>query len=370
MTDDIIDHDHEHEPEVVDEFDHCHTLSEEEWNAVVAEADRIYTERVEAEDEVGGAGDLAPMGLTPRYFDYDNVPKKSSTLSRRQLWVIHTAECPLKVGYAQSLTKWGTGGFEPRASWHRFVDPATVARWIPLNAAAWHAAGGNHVSVGYEQSGYASYSRDKWLSPDGLRQIDLLAQQIVMDGLPASGVRWLSDAQVSAILTGRDTKTTGLCSHEQVSRLSGRTTRTDPGKGYPQDVLVDWVDWYHPATAQPSDKPVPPDAQDIPRRWLLTEDGILDKGTRAAIQRMVGVKGDGEWGPATRKAIQRWASASSKPLVIDGNLGPASRKAVQRKVGAPVTGVWNYGWETKPDATTRHIEAYYNRAVRNNRKPI
>ena len=42
---------------------------------------------------------------------------------------------------------------------------------------------------------------------------------------------------------------------------------------------------------------------------------------------------DGRFGPATIKALQRWARVRA-----DGVLGPASWRAIQRKVGAPVDG--------------------------------
>jgi hypothetical protein len=42
---------------------------------------------------------------------------------------------------------------------------------------------------------------------------------------------------------------------------------------------------------------------------------------------------DGKFGPATIKALQRWAQVR-----VDGVLGPASWRAIQRKVGAPADG--------------------------------
>lgn len=343
-----------------------HDLPLEEWETVVAEAERTLADRIATDPELGGAGDYAPMGLTPRVVRYDNVPDKSSTLLRRQLHVVHTGETPLKVGYAQSLTAWGSGGYDPRASWHFFVDPATVAFWISITQAAWHAAGGNPLSCGYEQSGYASYTREKWLSPDGQRQLDLLAQTIVEHGkLPASGLRWLTDTQVKAILTGADTTTVGLCTHEQVSRLTGRTTRTDPGREYPKDVLLDFVRYYHPAT-KITVKPAPV-VTTLPKGALLSEDGIADAGTVKAFARMWGVKNPtGRWDAITVAAAQRWAKVDEhgRALTVDGELGPKTRGAIQRKISAPIE-PWSYGWTTKPTRTTRYLEAYYNRAVRN-----
>lgn len=324
-------------------LDHDHYLSDEEWAQVVGRADQIYLERVAAEEEKGGAGDYDPMGLTPRYVSFPNSPnaKSDDLRTRRQLFVIHTAECPLKVGYAASLSEWADGdSYSPRASWHRFVDPATVALFVPLNTVAWHAAGGNDMGIGYEQAGYASFTRLQWLVPDGLRQLDLLAQQIVKDGLPKSGIRWLTDAEVKAVLDGNRT-IFGLCTHEQISRLSGRTSRTDPGKGYPKDVLLDFVDWYHPDTPRVGTTPPAPTPVVTPAtRW--TRDDVR------ALQRLLEVSADGSWGRNTDGRAQSFRAVAYSGIphtlsqikmtqtiidvTVDGRLGPASRAALKANV--------------------------------------
>ena len=118
--------------------------------------------------------------------------------------------------------------------------------------------------------------------------------------------------------------------------------------GYPSAVVV----------------PVPPD-QTLPGNWFLGEDGLAGLNTRKAIQRMLGLVPDGNWGLKTRMTLQRWAGVKA-----DGSLGPISRKAIQRKVGHPQTGVWDWDQSTKPDSTTKALQAYYNRAVRNRRLPF
>jgi hypothetical protein len=109
--------------------------------------------------------------------------------------------------------------------------------------------------------------------------------------------------------------------------------------------------------------PAPP-SQDLPASWFLTEDGLNGFRTRTAVQRMLGLYPDGSWGPATRRRIQTWVGVTP-----DGSFGPVTRRAVQRKVGVPVTGVWAWDQSSKPDPTTKGLQAYYNRAVRNRRKP-
>lgn len=120
-----------------------------------------------------------------------------------------------------------------------------------------------------------------------------------------------------------------------------------------------------PVVTAPAPKPpvVVAPKPTIPANAFLSEDGVLDVGTRKAIQRMLGVTADGIWGPGTRKALQKWAGVSA-----DGNIGPATRKAVQKKVGVLPTGIWNWESSTVRDSTTKALEAYYNRAVRNRGK--
>lgn len=218
-----------------------HYLPPEEWEEVVANADAELERRLTEHE--GGAGD-DPFGITFEAVNYSNTFGKTSSLLKTgvQMWVIHTAECPLQVGYARSLTNWAYRSGYPEVSWHRFVDPDTVAFWIAAHkAGAWHATWANPVSIGYEQSGYARFTREEWLVPIGQRQIDVLAQVIVADKIPADAVRFLTDAEVAKIKAG-DRTIKGLATHAQINPEN----RTDPGKGYPKDVLLDRIRHHHP----------------------------------------------------------------------------------------------------------------------------
>lgn len=171
-----------------------------------------------------------------------------------QLGVLHSAECPLAAGYARSLTEWAAvplaqGG--PEASWQRFVDPSVRLRFIPDDLGAWHASEANPLSIGWEQAGYARYTRAQWLSPAGLVQLDNLAYDMAevakRDGLSA---RWLSTAEVRAVLDGGNRSIKGFCTHRQVDP----ETRTDPGDGYPYDLLMTRIKFYlTPTTKEWSD---------------------------------------------------------------------------------------------------------------------
>jgi peptidoglycan hydrolase-like protein with peptidoglycan-binding domain len=223
--------------------------------------------------------------------------------------VIHTAECPLSTGYARSLSLWSASS-TVQASWHRMSDPGTVARFVPPGRAAWHATIANRISVGYEQAGYAAFPRSTWLTVDGQASIDRLAQVIVADGIPLSSVRRLTDDEVRRALNG-DTSVRGICSHAQIQPKD----RTDPGAGYPWDVLLDSIKRHHPDTKTP----------DTPQ----TVWGEGDTGPAVErIQRIVGATVDGDWGPKTTAAVKAWQTLHG--LEPDGLWGPLCEAAASK----------------------------------------
>ena len=220
-----------------------HELTQADWDAIKAAAD----------EWAGRSDDGQWSPQIPAYVDiaYPGAGgRKDSGTATKQLWVIHTAECPLQTGYAASLSRWGADS-TVQASWHRMSDPATVARFVPVGRAAWHATWANWISIGYEQAGYAAFPRSTWLTDDGMASIDRLAQVIVADGIPADAVRVLTDAEVAAVKAG-NTSIRGLCSHAQIQPAD----RTDPGAGYPWDVLLDRIRAHHPDIQGDDDMPI------------------------------------------------------------------------------------------------------------------
>jgi uncharacterized coiled-coil protein SlyX len=161
-------------------------------------------------------------------------------------------ECPLQAGYARSLTNWAltpesAGG--PQASWHRGYGPDERVYFIPDELGAWHASEANPLSIGLEQTGYAAYTRAQWLTPDGYKMLDSVAADVAAickrDGIPA---RWLTTAEVRAVLDGGNRSIKGFCYHRQVDP----ETRTDPGNGYPADVVLAKIKSYLGAAPAPS----------------------------------------------------------------------------------------------------------------------
>lgn len=217
-----------------------HRLSDEDFAEVCKRAKEIR-EEIKANAQGGASSSITPLNdmtalgiASGKYFAESGIPT--------QLLVVHSGECPLSGGYARSLTLWASTVYPqaPIASWQWFQDPLEMVAFIPPNLGAWHASEANVLSEGFEQSGYARYSRAEWLTPDGLTQLESLAfymaQRAVFNGIPA---RWLTDEEVTRA-TGGDRSVKGLCFHRQIDP----ETRTDPGNGYPADVLLERIQFY------------------------------------------------------------------------------------------------------------------------------
>lgn len=54
-------------------------------------------------------------------------------------------------------------------------DPIARVRMISEQYAAWHASEANPISEGFEQAGYARFSRAEWTTPDGMLMMESLA---------------------------------------------------------------------------------------------------------------------------------------------------------------------------------------------------
>lgn len=159
--------------------------------------------------------------------------------------------------------------------------------------------------------------------------------------------------------------------YDEACRRSGNALRKmghrdGTATSCPGTALYGWVRAGMPveAPAAPA-KPVPaPPVRPttIPGQYL-SADGILDVATLKVFQKAWGLSKadcDGSFGPQTRRALQRWVGV--KP---DGMIGPATRRALRRRVYLAASSAPWPGMSPRPDATTRAIEVYLNRAIRN-----
>lgn len=159
-------------------------------------------------------------------------------MPRPTLIVVHSAETPLRPGYAASIaTNWfGNAASGVQTSAHFMVDPAETIRMLSDNVVAYHVGpAANGFTLGIEQAGYARLTRDEWTTPAGLTQLRkvgaLIAELAAAHGIP---LRWATDDQIRAAARGVPG---GVCFHDDIHRVLGGTTHTDPMPHYPADLL-------------------------------------------------------------------------------------------------------------------------------------
>jgi hypothetical protein len=156
--------------------------------------------------------------------------------------VVHDAETPLKVGYCDAIVEFFRKGPSAQTSAHAMVDPAKAVKMLPDNVVA-YAAGPKANTRGWhlEQSGYARFTRADWTTPDGLSQLRRVGAcfREIHDtwGIPK---RWMTDDQLRRAAAG-DRNSGGMTTHQQVARVLGGTTHTDPEDNYPRDLLLQAV---------------------------------------------------------------------------------------------------------------------------------
>lgn len=200
-----------------------------------------------------------------------NTTKHNGNRISTQILWLHSAECPLQGGYAQSLTQWAQ---QPHiiASWHRFVDPIARVRQVPDHLAAWTQGWGNPFGIGWEQAGYAGFTRAQWETPAGLKQMENLAYDMAevakRHGIPA---RWLTTDEVQAVCFRGNRTIKGFAIHAQIA-----ADRTDPGPNFPYEKLtarvakLNAVPVPKPAPVTP---PVPPKTYYVPNRHWRVDPG-------------------------------------------------------------------------------------------------
>lgn len=213
-----------------------HLWTADEWRAVVVVAER---EAVRI-----AAGIAAPEAPEVRGFATGLLPLSGVVTAARHggrrpaptFGVIHSAETPLRAGYAASIARMFATTTQDK-SCHYMTDPAETWGVLDDLLVAWHVGGANPNSLGLEQAGLAAMTRAQWLVPDGYAQMrrnaDVMRAARDRFGI---GLYWMTDAQLLA--AHRRQIVGGWATHDQCRRVIGGTTHTDPGKGFPFDVQM------------------------------------------------------------------------------------------------------------------------------------
>lgn len=210
--------------EVPEYPDPGHLATAAEWQAIVERATELELPRVGF-----GAADAV---ITAKY--HGGLMRGAPTFV-----TIHDAETPLRDSYARSIAEYFERGPAAGTSAHHMIGPRSWYQLLPENVVA-YAAGpkGNTRGIHIEQTGTASLTRAGWTTPDGLAQIERVAQ-CAREACDTWGIpkRWATDAQLRAAAAGQ-AGAGGLVTHKQISRVVGGTTHSDPEPNYPGDLLL------------------------------------------------------------------------------------------------------------------------------------
>jgi N-acetylmuramoyl-L-alanine amidase len=225
------------------------------------------------------------MAINPKFIQ---ARSHGGALSGPRLLVVHDMEAPLARGYALSIANWfhTTADTSP----HYCVDPGTIVQTLHTYTVAYHVGPkGNGFTLGYEQTGYARFTRAQWTTADGLSQMRLLAAMIAEDAkFYKVPIRWATDAQIRAAAAGGAPQ--GLCRHMDISRVLGGTTHTDPGDAYPRDLLLKAIQTAatgKPAVPTPA-KPAPAPAPVLTATVVSGRVPVLKAGMKDPIKFGVG----------------------------------------------------------------------------------
>lgn len=154
----------------------------------------------------------------------------------RQLVVIHDMEAPAKGGTAEAIGRYFAAlPADRKASAHVGCDTARLCRYVHDDDVAYAAPGANSNGLHLELAGYARWQRGDWTDAQMRNMLDMAAQQIRTwcdtYGIP---VRFIRAAELQR-------GELGITTHYEVSQAWRRTDHTDPGKGFPIDLLIDKI---------------------------------------------------------------------------------------------------------------------------------
>lgn len=169
-------------------------------------------------------------------------------------FVIHTAEAPLPKTAAEAVGRYFEGS-NARGSTTFGVDVDSTQRYLSDLVVPWGAPPLNVSGLHVECAGKAAFDRKTWLQDYGpmFRRLGwLVATSCKKYGIP---MVLLGKSQLKRL--GVKPPKGGITTHDAVSDAWGQSDHWDPGKGFPMDVTMAWVEWYgQPVIKQKVSKPV------------------------------------------------------------------------------------------------------------------
>lgn len=157
-----------------------------------------------------------------------------------RLLTVHDMEFPEKLTaaedvamYFHTLNEKLPSGKPKKASAHTCWDSNSAVRCVLDKDVAYAAPGANNDGLQYELAGYGRQTRDEWLDEYGKSMLALvcegMAQDCIKYGIPP---RHLTNEQLA------DKTQKGIIGHYQASKVFKLSDHTDPGPGFPWDLLI------------------------------------------------------------------------------------------------------------------------------------
>lgn len=154
-------------------------------------------------------------------------------IKKIRLVVWHDMEAAEAHNTAENVADWFAGPDAPMASAHLCGDDDSVVECVKVTDTAFHAPNANADGYGLEQAGYRNQGKGGWRDAFSEATIRNLCRFVA--GKPELAHipdRFLTDAQLA------DGITAGHTTHEQITRVLGGGTHTDPGPDFPKDYAI------------------------------------------------------------------------------------------------------------------------------------
>jgi hypothetical protein len=210
------------------------------------------------------------------------------------LVIIHTAEG------ARTVTSLGNyfASAAIQASSHVGIDDTGIEQYVPYTEAAWTTRAANPISDNAELCGFAAWTRGQWLTehhPMLERTAAWIRERCLARGIP---IRKLTPDQVGAGMTG-------VCGHFDWTVGMKDGSHTDPGPGFPWDVVMGLAAGSTPTpsptprvVASPEDDPMSPIDIDVHSDGSFRAAAICEAGASSSVVAQAWVAFGVTWGSA------------------------------------------------------------------------
>lgn len=257
-----------------------------------------------------------------------------------RLVCIHTAEGARTV---ESLGRYFQNA-SVQASSHVGIDDRGIEQYVPYTEASWTLRSGNSVSDNAELCGFARWSRAEWVTQHEQmlrRTAAWIAERCAARGIP---LRKLTPEQVRR-------GEAGVIGHHDWTVGMRDGTHTDPGPGFPWDVVMALASTGATRLPAAPPSPTPP----APREDSTVLENIPVHGA-GGFRRIIPI------GKASSILARAWVS-----LVTDGPAGASAKVFFQSDGGGladrQLSVIFRDGWSSRdwaelPDGTTQIVVQY------------